>query len=394
MAFPTAAQLKNTYLLKYESKINQDSPLNNKAFLRIAAAIWATIGVLLQKETIKANRENLAITASRAGLILIGTEYSLPIKDEISTVLNVTLPATTGVQIPAGTNFTGDDNGILYFDSSTITSVASVATLQLTSRTPGVIGNLAAAQTLTMSINIAGAEQVATITSVETTGADAEETGDYRQRVLDKIRAPGGGGNASDFRNWAGSQEGVRRAYTYSGVAYGDPLYPGGEPPKRTVYIESATAIDSDGIAPPSLIADTRETIITDPDTGLHRQSLGLTNDTLFTLSIRRTDIYVEIRAAIFAAGTESAVKAEIQIAVTNYFLSLEPFIQGLDISSSKNDIITDLSVSEVVQDVLKANSASATGVGFGLAPSVFESFFQLGQGEKTKLDAGGVTYI
>jgi hypothetical protein len=392
MAFPTAAQLKNTFLLKYESKINQDSPLNDKAFLRLSSAIWATIGVLIQKETIRSQRENLAITASRAGLIRIGTEYSLPIKDEVTTVLNVTLPATTGVQIPAGTNFVGDDNGILYFDSSTVVSVAGVATLQLTSRAPGVIGNLAAAQTLTMSRNIAGAEQIATITSIETTGADAEETEDYRQRVLDKIRAPGGGGNAADFRNWAGSQEGVRRAYPYSGVAFGDPLFPGGEPPDRSVYIESTTAIDSDGIAPPSLIADTRTTIITDPDTGLHRQPLGLTNDTLYTLSIRRVEVFVEIRNATFLVGTEAAVKAEIDIAVTNYFLSLEPFIQGLDIDSGRNDLVTDLSISETVQDVLKSNSASAEGIGFGLIPGSFLPSYQLGQGEKTK--SGGVSYL
>ena len=231
MAFPTATELFNRFLAKFESLINQNSPLNDKAFLRIESKNQAITATLLQKEVITAQRENLAITASRAGLILIGTEYDLPIKEEISTVLNVTLPATTSTEIPAGTNFTGDDNGILYFNADIATSVAGVVTFQITSRTPGTIGNLEAAQTLTISRQIPGAELTATIVTVETTGADAEETEVYRQRVLDIIRAPGGGGNSADFRNWAQEQEGVTRAFPYAGVAFGDPLFPGGSPP-------------------------------------------------------------------------------------------------------------------------------------------------------------------
>lgn len=384
-AFPTAIQLFNTFLAKFESKINQDSPLNDKAFLRVESKTLSITATLLQKEVITAQRENLAITASRDGLILIGNEYDLPIKNEVSTVLNVTLPATTGVQIPAGTNFTGDDNGILYFNADVATSVADLVTFQITSRTPGVIGNLAAAQTLTISRQIPGAELTATIVTVETTGANAEETEVYRQRVLDIIRAPGGGGNSADFRNWAQEQEGVTRAYSYSGVAFGDPEFPGGSPPERTVYIEADTSIDIDGIAPPSLLTDTKNTIITDPDTNQHRQPLGLTNDTLFVVSIRRTDIFTEIRNASFLNGTEAQVKADIDTALTNYYLGLNPFVEGLDIDADRNDLITDLTVSRTVQDILTANGASAQGIGFGLIPASFLPSFQLGQGEKVK---------
>jgi len=390
--FPTATQLFNKFLTKFESLINQDSPLNDKAFLRIESKNQAITGTLLQKEVVIAQRENLAITASRAGLILIGAEYDLPIKTAVSTVLNVTLPATTGTQIPAGTNFTGDDNGILYFNADIATSAAGVVTFQITSRTPGTIGNLADAKTLTISIQIPGAELTATVVTTETTGADAEETEVYRQRVLDIIRAPGGGGNSADFRNWAQEQEGVTRAYPYSGVAFGDPLFPGGSPPDRTVYIEADTSIDVDGIAPQSLLDDTKLTIITDPDTLVHRQPLGLTNDTLFVVSIRRTDIFTEIRNALFLSGTESQVKTDINTALNNYYLGLNPFVEGLDIDADRNDLITDLTVSRTVQDILTANGASAEGVAFGLLPASFIPSFQLGQGEKVK--NAGVSYV
>jgi len=388
-SFPTLLQLKNTFLLTYESKIGQNSPLNDKAFLRLTSSIWAVIGTLLQKEVITAQRENLAITASRTGLIRIGNEYDLPIKAAVSTVLNVTLPATTGVQIPAGTNFTGTDNGILYFNAEVATSVGGVVTFQLTSRTPGAIGNLAAAQTLDISRQIPGAELIATVVTVETTGADEEETEVYRQRVLDIIRAPGGGGNSADFRNWAQQQEGVTRAYPYSGATF--PAV-GGSPPERVVYIEADTSIDVDGIAPQSLLDDTKLTIITDPDTLQHRQPLGITNDTLDVVSIRRTSFLTEIRNSLFLNGTEAAVKAKVDTAVTNYFLSLNPFVVGLDIDADRNDLITDFTITEVVQDVLRANGASAEGIGFKLITGSFLPSFQLGQGEKAK--NGGVSYI
>jgi len=393
-AFPAAIELFNTFLAKFESKINQDSPLNDKAFLRIESKNQAITAVLLQKEVIKAQKENLAITASREGLISIGSEYDLPIKDAVSTVLNATLPATSGsgAQVPAGTNFTGDNNGILYFNGDIATEVAGVITLQLTSRTAGVIGNLPDADTLTISRQIPAVELTATITSTETTGADEEETEVYRQRVLDIIRAPGGGGNSADFRNWAQEQEGVTRAFPYSGVAFDDPLFPGGSPPDRTVYVEADTSIDIDGIAPTSLLDDTKDTIITDPDTNQHRQPLGLTNDTLFVVSIRRTDIFTEIRNATFLTGTESQVKADIDTALTNYYLSLQPFVEGLDIDEDRNDLITDLTVSRTVQDILSANGASAEAVAFGLIPSSFLPSYQLGQGEKAK--NAGVTYV
>ena len=117
-SFPSLADLKTTFLQEYESKINQDSPLNNKAFLRITAAVLAIIAMIMQREVLAETKENLAISASRSGLITIGNNYDLPIKNEVSAVLKIELPAVTGTVIPSLTNFTGDDNGIIYYNIS------------------------------------------------------------------------------------------------------------------------------------------------------------------------------------------------------------------------------------------------------------------------------------
>lgn len=388
--FPSLADLKNIFLSEYESAIGQEIPVNDKAQSRIDSTVLAFTAMIMQREVLTAIRENLALTASRAGLIKIGNNYELPIKAEVSTVLTATLPAVTDTEIPALTDFTGDDNGVIYYTTEAAVAVAGVATLNLTSRTPGVIGNLAVGKTLSNSRQIPGAELTATITETTTTGADTEDTEVYRQRVLDIIRAPGGGGNSADYRNWSQAVTNVKRTFPYSGRPYGDPIE--SAPPHRTVYVEVVEEIDADGIAPQTLLDAVKAEIITDPVTLQHREPLGLTEDTLHTASIRRTDIFVKITNPLFQTGTEAQVKSVILTAVTNYFLAIQPFVQGLDFDGDRNDLITALTVSNIVQDVLKANSASAEGIAFGLSVDTFLPSYQMGQGEKAKL--GGITYV
>jgi len=389
--FPTISELKAQFLQEYESRINQTTPLNDKADNRIKAAVMAGIATIMQREVQTNTKENLAISASRAGLITIGNEYNLPIKEEQSAIVDATIPATNGTVIPAGTNFSGDDNGLLYFNAVPVTAAASVATLELTCRALGVVGNLNVSQTLTISRNIAGVTGLtATVTGTDTAGADAEDTEDYRQRVLDIIRAPGGGGNSADYRNWAQEAANVVRAFPYAGLPWDDPLAPG-EPPERTVYIEADTDIDPDGIPDAPTLAAALESIETDPITGQDRQPLGLTSATLYVEPIRRTPFYTLITNGVFIAGTEVQVKADISTALDQYFLGLAPFVSGLDADSDRADMITPTSVSEIVQGVLAANSASCDRVQFGDAVGVYLNNYQLGQGEKAK--NGGITY-
>jgi hypothetical protein len=384
--FPEFTALQSAYLLEFESKINQDSPLNNKAFLRILSYVLALIAVLLRVEVINASKENLAITASRAGLIKIGTEYDTPIKDAVATVLTINLPTNTDpTTIPALTNFTGDANGIIYYNTEQFISAAGSVDVQVTARTAGAIGNLTVGKTLTIAKQIPGAQTIATISSVDTTGAASEETEVYRQRVLDIIRAPGGGANSADYRNWAQGQEGVKRAYPYASNPDND------EPPYRTVYIECDDDIDPDGIAPSYLLDDTKDTIITNATTGQHRQPLGITNDTLGVLSITRTSFYTTISGLVYISGTEADVQDQIDTAVDAYFLGLNPFVQGLDIDADRNDEITSGSIWKVVQQVLEANGASAESVVFGDMPATTVPRYTLGQGEKAK--NGGITF-
>jgi uncharacterized phage protein gp47/JayE len=397
---PTVKELKNQNVANIEGEINQTTPSNDKSYNKVIGGMEAVIGKALYNYAIDRAKQNLVLTATEDDLDRLGSEYGVPRKEAQSTVLTATLPGTDTTVIPSNTNFVGEANGVRYSTDTSVTigtPTAGVAEMTLTARQTGTIGNLQAGDALSIETQIAGAETVATVaiitgetSEILTTGTEREEDDDYRLRILDVIRAPGGGGNAADYRNWAQETPGVIRAYPYSG----DPT-PGGSPPERTVYIEADTTIDDDGIPPASLLDDAREYITYNPETGQTRQPLGLTDDTLYVEPITRTEFYVRITGLIVDSTIETAVKDEIETQLTRYFRALRPFVDGVDAKIDDNSLITDLTVSDVVQDVLKANGGSAQSVAFdtSLGGSIPE--YQLGQGETAKLaEISGVTYV
>jgi hypothetical protein len=392
---PTTQETVDQFLANLEAALNQTSPLNDKAFLRVVSVAEGIAFTSIYKYAAYKVKQCLAITASRAGLIDIGNNYNLPIKPAEATVLEATLPGTDTTVIPQTVDFIGDANGMRYFLDSSATigdPTPGVAELSMTAEDPGVAGNLQIGDTLSIGTQVAGAETVATVTAITNTGAEGEGTEAYRVRVLDRIRAVFGGGNPADYREWAQEVAGVARAYPYRGKPVA--LLLESRPPDRTVYVEADATIDPDGIAPQSLLDEVRDSITTNETTGKARQPLGLTDDTLYVESITRTAFYVQISNLDVPSDIVADVKAEIERAVAAYFVTIKPFIDGLDSLLDRNDKITDLTVSNVVQDVLSANGGTASSVAFDISPGGSLPEYQLTQGELSKLAAGGVTYV
>jgi uncharacterized phage protein gp47/JayE len=223
---PTTADIAEQNLTKFESEISQTAPLNEKAFLRVLAAAEAMQTTSLYKYVADQMLQNLAVTATGQNLTTLGANYGVTRKPGESAVLTATLPATTGTTIPVTTPFVGDSNGVTYYPQSQVVAANNVATLTLVSIEIGVAGNLNVDETITMSTQIAGAENIATVTAIVNEGLDVETDEAYRIRVLDEIRTVGGGGNVVDYRRWAQETPGVIRAYPYAGrpdVVQGSP---------------------------------------------------------------------------------------------------------------------------------------------------------------------------
>jgi hypothetical protein len=387
LEIPTTQESFDSYLSNLESELNQESPLNDKSFLRVLAALEAGGDQGLYKYAVERAKQNLAITATEDDLDNIGAEYNVVRTPGTATVLNITVTGTNGTVISSGTSFIGDANGERYFTDAEGTISGGSVSLTVTAENAGVLGNLADSETLTMSSIIPGADASATIDSTDTTGADEETDENFRPRVLTAIRASTGGANAYDYKIWAEEVAGVKTAFPYAGRPTGTD-YPG----DRTIYVEADESIDPDGIAPSSLLDDVRDSLNTDPDTNLSRPPLGLIDDTLFVESISRTTFYVEIRNLQIDAAVESKAKSEISDALDLYFTGIAPFVDGVDLAQERNDTITDLTVSLTVQDVLNANGGTADGIGFGTTPSTFIDSYLLGEGELAKV--GGITYV
>ena len=69
---PTTADLFATFLANFEAEINQEAPLVDKAYLRVTSAIEAGLVSLILKFGVERSAESLALTASEAGLTVIG----------------------------------------------------------------------------------------------------------------------------------------------------------------------------------------------------------------------------------------------------------------------------------------------------------------------------------
>jgi hypothetical protein len=350
----TTKEIKEINLTTYENAINQESPLNDKSFLLVTSAVEAGNFTTIYKYAAERARQCLALTATGDDLDLIGGSYGVPRKAAEAWRGTIEAVAVDDTEIPATVNYVSDSNGGLYPPDADVIATGGLATSNIQSEELGGDFNLSITDTLTIDTNIPGLDPIATVTAILNTGADEETDDDYRQRILDKIRAVGGGGNAADYREWAQEPAGVKRAYPYSGEILD---IPNSAPPDRTVFIEATTDIDPDGIAPQSLLDEARESITTDPETGIARQPLGLTDDTLFVESITRIAFYVEVRGLTVDPAIESQVKDDINAAFTTFFSSITMFVDGLDFVGDRNDTVTDPVVSAVVQDVLMARA-------------------------------------
>jgi hypothetical protein len=382
---PTTQQQVEQNLAVLETNVGQEAPIQEKALIRVLSVLFAMVQTTGYKYGVQQSKQNLALTADRDGLIDLGDEFGVPIKEAEAAQFTAELPATTGTVITTNIDYSGDSNGVRYNLDAQVVAAADIATLQLTAQTLGSAGNLLVGETLTIASQIPGILSTkATITVITNTGVDAEDTEDYRQRVLAKIRATPGGATSSDFRIWATAVAGVESAYPYSRRP---DQVGGGNPGDRTVFIEADDDIDPDGIPPQSLLDEVKTELITDPVTGLARQPLGMVADTLFVLPIAVTSFFVIINGLSVSIDQEAQVKADIETELDNYFRSLDPYIEGLDPVESQNDLITDPTISAVIQDVVSAAGGTFSEVAFNIGAANLPSY-QLGAGEHAKLGA------
>jgi hypothetical protein len=395
---PTTKKIIENNLSRLESSLNQTSPLNDKAFLRVLAGSIGMSITGLYKFGIQRAAQNLVISATGKDLEDLGRNFGVARKPAVAAVIKIGVYGTPGTVLPTGLAYVCETNGIRYFASAPVTltsggyGTSDGAVFNVTAATPGSAGNVSG-----WGVKFELGQLIAGVTGSNAwlyqsdivLGIDEESEEDYRVRVLDEIRTVGGGSNSADYRRWSQEVPGVKRAYPFSGLPYSNPNPD--RPGDRTIYIQCVSSIEPDGIAPASLLADVRTSITTDPKTGIDRQCLGSTDGTLYVEAISRKSFIFEIRGLTVDTSVEAAAKIDIESELDNYARGIAPFVDGLDSDVDKNCTITSTGASQVVNNVLRNYNGFASSVGFGFVAGSYLGSYTVNPGELAK--SGGVIY-
>lgn len=392
---PTTQEISDAIVAQLESQFNQTIPLLPKSFLRVLAKVLAGVFILLYKYGGYIFLQMFVQTASIDDTEILGVTIS-PLKfwgrligvgDPIPAtnaelLIDVTVTNQVGT-LPVNSQLINSDNGVTYLTTTTIALDAPVkqvtiiaASDQAGGNGAGAIGNLNPGAIVSFANPLPNVARNATVVSQVVTGANAEDTEVYRQRIIDRFQKRRQGGALSDYESWGEETPGIVNVYPYTSDC----------PGQVDVFCEATEASSGspDGIPTPAQLQAVLDNIIFD-DNGLasRRPANALAN----TFAITRTGFDIEVIGLIVNNPVD--VEASITAAIEEYFLEREPFIDGLTIPS-RQDRITNSAVSGIVDDVVNAASGVFTGVLLEQSAVPF-TIYSLGIGEKAK--ALTVTY-
>lgn len=383
---PTTQGLSESIVGAIEAQIGQSVPLLPKSFIRVLAKVMGATFITLYKYVGFVALQMFVSTASGAPTSFNGktvtplTEWGRLIGLGSPTAatsaeleIQVTVESQTGT-LPSGSQLLGETNGVVYLtvgavslDAPEVTVIVRAAADPNGAGGVGEIGNLAQGAYLTFANPLANVQRRAVVTSQTVTGADAETTESYRQRVVDRFRRRPQGGAYADYAIWGEGVAGIASVYPYTGA-----------PGEVDIFVESAT--EADGI-PTQAQLDAVFNAVEQDTSGLANRRPA--NAFVNVLPISRTAFTVTVTGV---QGEDlPTIQADVVAAVEGYFLQAEPYIEGLN-TPPRRDRLSNVEVSAVVNDIVKAAGAVFTNAVFRLEGEAgILSVYALSEGEKAK---------
>lgn len=393
---PTTKEISDNIIAQLEASLNQTIPLLPKSFLRVLAKALAGVFVLLYKYGGFMFLQMFVSTASAKettvnGIVLTPlTEWGrlIGVGDPVSAtnaelLIDITVETQTGV-LPSGSQLVSTDNGVTYITIGAVTLDAAVvqapvraASDQAGGGGEGAIGNLDPGATISFANPLANVSRNALVVSQTVTGANAESTEAYRQRVIDRFQKRPQGGAYADYEIWGEGVAGIINVYPYTSDC----------PGQVDVYAEATveSSGDPDGIPTTAQLQAVLDSIELDQN-GLasRRPANALAN----AFPITRTGF--DIRVTGLQVDNLAQVQTTITTAIEEYFLDRGPFISGLSVLP-RRDRITRSAVGGVVDDIVSASGGIFSSV-IVSQNSINTELYSLGIGEKAK--AATVTFV
>ena len=389
---PTTKEINDNIIAQLEASLNQTIPLLPKAFLRVLAKALAAVFILLYKYGGFTFLQIFVVSASDQdtevnGIIINPLKFwgrLIGIGDptaatQAELVIDITVTTQTG-SLPSGTQLLNANNGVTYItiggvllNAATVSAIIRAVSDQSGGGGAGVLGNLDPGAVVTFANPLANVERDTTVVSQVVTGADEEATEVYRQRIIDRFQKRPQGGAYADYELWGEEAAGIINVYPYTG-----------DPGEVNVYSEATVASSGspDGIPTGAQLQAVLDIINFDENGLASRRNA---NAFVNSLPITRTGFDVVI-TGIAGVADLSQVQTDLTTAMTEYFLSVEPFIAGLSIPP-RRDTLTRTRVSALTEDIVTAAGGTFSSAIFnntGISGSL--GAYVLGEGEKAKV--------
>lgn len=386
MTVPTTQQVSDNIIAQVEAQFGASVPLMPKSFTRVFSKALAAVFTILYKYGGYMSLQMFVRTAAYAETEINGQIVNpllewgrlIGIGDPASAtqaelLVLVTVETQTGF-LPAYSQVVSTDNGVTYLTIGD--TLLDAATKQVTIRASsdqaggggrGTIGNLDPGAVLSFANPLANVARQVTVLSQSVTGADAETVEAYRQRVVDRFAKQPQGGAYADYELWGEEPAGISAVYPYTSDC----------PGQVDLYVESAT--EPDGIPTTAQLQEVLDSVEYDiAGLASRRPISALVN----AYPISRLSF--DVTALGLVVDDLAQVQDDIETALTEFFLTREPYIVGLSIPPRK-DRITVAEIGGIVHDIVNAENGIFTGVVLYYS-SLDIDLYNLGTGEKAKL--------
>lgn len=394
MAFidtPTTAEINAAIIAQLEASLAQTIPLLPKAFNRVLAKALASVFILLYKYAGFIFLQMFVSTATIEEVEIFGQKISpliewgrlIGVGDPVAgTQAELDIEITVDIQggtLPSGTQLSSNINGFIYITKTAVALDAATKEAEVKAVNDpddgggvGVDGNLDPGDTLTFITPLSDVNRNVEVLSQVVTAADAESTAAYRQRVVDRFQKQPRGGAKADYEFWGEPVAGIISVFPYTG-----------DPGEVDVYSEAtpASSGNPDGI-PTQAQLDAVEAAINFDENG--RATNRPVGAFINSLPISRTGF--DVTVFDLQVTDEAQVLADIEAALTIYFLERAPFIDGLTVPP-RTDFIQRSSIIGIVDDFVTSKNGVFSTASFRVTGGAVDlESYSLNEGEKAKL--------
>jgi len=336
---PSAATIRARIISDIEGSIGQTTPFLPKAWNKAIAGALTGLIILLYSAILWVYAQIFPEKADYSALVLLGKLVGISPTSANKSVITARVFGTNGESVITGTTYFKSETGIVYQVTTGGTISGGYFDSTITALTAGEAGNIANGETLSIITPDPVLTGSATVQATITEGDDAESEESFRARVIARYKKRLTGGSPADYELW-----GLEAPHFIwiSPVA-------GDEP--GTVWVYGEVDNQTDGIPTSGQLTTLLSYITTDPETGIQsRRPIG---DEVTCLPITRKifDFEISIRDAT------TAVKNDIESALSDYLLSLFPYNDGT--SLERTDAVTDTGSNSSANDVAREGGAT-----------------------------------